>query len=315
MEEVAACDLCGGTAFKPRARFPEYLLFTGDVFTLVTCAGCELSFVNPRPTREAVGRFYGDDYFAHRGDQPTPVAAWQRQLATRSPAELGWLRRFWLRIRQDVAWYGIPRERGDRRILDLGCGSGKLLDIMRGMGWQTYGADVSTSAIERARAKGHQGVIGGAEDRHFAGETFDVVYMWHALEHCHAPAKALANVHDSLRPGGQFMLCVPNFNSAQSKIFGKYWWSSDAPRHLFQFTRKTVRRYLTQAGFKNIVITTRTGPTSWVRAFRHTINGWFGTRLQTDPDWLVDVFTSWVVAGSLVRYYGVGCELRVTCER
>ena len=75
------------------------------------------------------------------------------------------------------------------------------------------------------------------------------------------------------------------------------------------------RRYLTQAGFKNIAITTRTGPTSWVRAFRHTINGWFGTRLQTDPDWLVDVFTSWVVAGSLVRYSGVGCELRVTCER
>jgi len=99
------------------------------------------------------------------------------------------------------------------------------------------------------------------------------------------------------------------------KLFGKYWGSGDAPRHPFQFTRATLRQYLEGAGFKNVQMTTRTGSTSWVRGFRHTLNGWFGQRWQNDPGWLCDVFESAVVAGSLVHYFGVGSELRVTAER
>ncbi len=310
-----ACDLCGATDFTKRAVYPEYLLFTGERFTLVTCRACGLHFVNPRPTRAAIGRYYPADYAAHLDPKPAPVAEWQRQLATEDPSSFGFLRRLWLQLREDVSWYMIPRNRGDRRILDLGAGSAKLLDIMRPLGWDTYAVELSAAAVERACAKGHKAIVGAAEDRYFEQETFDVVYMWHVLEHLHQPSRALRNVHESLRPGGQLIVCVPNFNSAHARVFGKYWWSSDAPRHLFQFTRKTLGEYLSRAGFRNIKMTTRTGATSWVRAFRHTLNGLLRTRWQNDPAWLVGAFESMVVAGSLVRYLGVGSELRVTCER
>ena len=93
------------------------------------------------------------------------------------------------------------------------------------------------------------------------------------------------------------------------------WWSTDAPRHLFQFTRKSIRAYLEQAGFVNVRITTRTGASSWVRGVRHTINGVLGTKLAIDPAWALGLAEVPVVLSSLFGFFGVGSELRVTCEK
>jgi SAM-dependent methyltransferase len=312
LERVERCDLCGDTELRFRASFPEYLLFTGETFTLVSCQGCGLHFINPRPVPEKIGAYYGEAYPAH--ERRAQVSAWQR--AVGGPGERpSWLMRRYLELRQSVAWYRIPPFEGGGRALDIGCGGGALLDVLGGLGWETYGVEPDPKAVERAVERGHQVVCGPAEGEHFPDVEFDLVTMWHVLEHTHSPSTALRRVQRYLRPGGRFHLCVPNYRSFHSALFGKYWWSSDAPRHLYQFERRTLTRYLEQAGFEDIQITTRTGASSWLRGFRHTLNGWFGTRWSRDPAWLLALFEIPVVISSLFRFFGVGSELRVSCRK
>ncbi|HEU5056954.1 MAG TPA: class I SAM-dependent methyltransferase, partial [Kofleriaceae bacterium] len=194
-----------------------------------------------------------------------------------------------------------------------GCGSGKLLDTLRALGWETHGVDPSPAAVARARGHGHAALVRRAEDPLPPG-PFDLVYLWHVLEHTHEPRRVLDNVRAALRPGGRFHLAVPNRRSFHARLFGRCWWSTDAPRHLYQFDRRTLVRYLEEAGFVDIQVTTRTGASSWLRGVRHTINWIFGTRLARDPGWLLNLCEIAVVASSLFRFFGVGSELRVTCR-
>src|SRR5262245_6863418 len=173
-ETVTACDLCGGSAFRPRARYTDYLNFGPETFVLVECAACGLCFLTPRPTRAAIGRYYPDDYEAHGGEAPAPLRAWQARAG--GDAEPGPLARRWLAVAQAIAWYVIPRPRGNRRIVDVGGGSGKLLDAMRQLGWTTFAVEPSQAAAARAREKGHEVVVGSAEEMCFPAGSFDVVY-------------------------------------------------------------------------------------------------------------------------------------------
>jgi SAM-dependent methyltransferase len=312
LETITACDLCGGSDFRPRAVYTDYLNFGPETFSLLRCQRCGLCFISPRPTRAAIARYYPDDYEAHAGEVAAPLRRWQaRAGGEREPRAL---ERRWLALLQDVSWYVIPRPRGQRRILDLGGGSGKLLDAMRQLGWSTFAVEPSAAAAARARGKGHEVVVGPAEEMCYPAGAFDVVYLWHVLEHTHAPSRVLANARSYLAPGGRLHLAVPNFASLQARLFGQYWWSTDAPRHLYQLTAPTLEAYLRRAGFSRIAMTTRTGATSWFRALRHTVNGVLGTRFRRDPAWAVGMCEILVVASSLVRFFGVGSELRVEAE-
>ena len=315
IERVDRCDLCGGRDFEPQRVWRDQLMFGPERWTLVRCRRCTLCFLDPRPTRAVIGAFYPDDYPAHEAP-PKPPAPWQRRVSARDANAPRWWERPYLQIRQDVSWYRFPRWRGDGNVLDIGCGSGgRYLDALRALGWTTHGIEPNPRAVVAARTRGHRVVVGFAEDALFADRSMDVVTIWHVLEHTHSPRAALASAFRMLRPGGELSLCVPNWHSAQARMFGRFWWSCDAPRHLYQFTRSTLRRYLVEAGFRRVRMTTRTGPTSYQRAARHLANAVLGTQWTHDSPRLVNLLEPLCVLGSLVRYVGVGAELRVTAER
>ena len=312
-EAVVSCDLCGATGQRPVAIYHEYLLFTGERFRLVECDGCGLQFLNPRPTASSIQRYYPADYEAHQ-EERRPLRRWQRAVGAAGARPTGALRRLWLHVRQSVHWYLIPSFEHGGRALDVGCGSGKLLDTLRALGLQTHGIDPSAAAVARARRRGHGARVGRAEQA-LPRAAFHLVYLWHVLEHTHAPGRVLANIHAALRPGGRLHLAVPNRRSFHAWLFGRCWWSTDAPRHLYQFDRRTITRYLAEAGFVDIRVTTRTGASSWLRGVRHTVNWVLGTRLGRDPRWLLAICEIPVVLSSLFRFFGLGSELRVTCRR
>ncbi|MBL9013646.1 MAG: class I SAM-dependent methyltransferase [Myxococcales bacterium] len=315
LERLEACDLCGDRSFQPRKEWKDLLLFGPERWRLVECETCRLNFINPRPTRSAIPTFYPDDYPAHVAPATQPKS-WHRVASAKDAPAPGLWNRLRLHFRQDISWYRFPRWHGDGRVLDIGCGSGgRYLDVLKGLGWTTYGVEPSQQAVTHATAKGHHAVVGSAEEQHFDDESMDVVTMWHVLEHTHSPRKALESCFRTLRPGGQLSLCVPNWNSSQAAIFGRYWWSCDAPRHLFQFTKQTLTRYLEDAGFRIRMIRTRTGATSWQRAYRGIANDLLGTRWQKDSKFLITVSDGLVAVLSAVRFFGVGAELRVIAER
>jgi SAM-dependent methyltransferase len=315
IETVTHCDLCGGTNFRERKRWRDYHMFGPDMWTLVECADCSLHFINPRPTREAMGAFYEADYAAHTAPLRLPKK-WHRRVSSRNAAPVRWWERPLLQIRQDVSWYRFPTWTGEGHVLDVGCGSGgRYLDLLKAIGWTTYGVEPSKHAVEAAIAKGHRATVGTAEEQHFPDESMDLVTIWHVLEHTHSPRQALTSIYRSLRPGGQLSLCVPNWGSWQAAAYGRFWWSCDAPRHLHQFSWRTLRRYLEDVGFRIVRKSTRTGSTSWQRAWRHMGNAIFGTRWSHDSTFLMDALEPFVILLSMVRFFGVGGEIRVIAER
>jgi SAM-dependent methyltransferase len=138
------------------------------------------------------------------------------------------------------------------RLLDIGCGSGdKLRYIRRRSGWETYGVDFNTQAVDNARASGAGDVrLTDGERLPFEDDFFDAVYSWHSLEHHYSPSTTMAECSRVLRPGGYGVLAIPSGDSLGLRLLRGYWGPLEAPRHLYHFTKETLTRLIEHVGLK-----------------------------------------------------------------
>jgi SAM-dependent methyltransferase len=135
-------------------------------------------------------------------------------------------------------------------VLDIGCGPGLLLREFRDRGWQVQGTEFSEQSAAHGRdVLGVPVAVGDVRDLRFESASFDVVVMWHVLEHTPEPEQTLAEVGRVLRPGGVFLCAVPNFGSAEARFARDKWFHLDVPRHLSHFTVETLRSLLSVHGF------------------------------------------------------------------
>src|SRR5262249_36333153 len=155
------------------------------------CPDCGLCFTNPRPTPASIGRFYPTAYRPH---------GLPRQQRRRPPprGRPG-------KERQTLPWVG------EGRLLDFGCGGGSYLEGMPRQGWPVTGLDASRRAVQRVRAElGLPALVGSLPHPELAPDSFDVITMWHSLEHVHAPREVLREARRLLAPGGRLLVAVPN---------------------------------------------------------------------------------------------------------
>ncbi|MCC7355251.1 MAG: class I SAM-dependent methyltransferase [Anaerolineae bacterium] len=189
-------------------------------------------------------------------DRESAVRARPPLTPTLSPAERGGTRTAWQAILSLplLPWRGrlemVPRYRPHGRLLDVGCGSGAYLLAMRALGWEVHGVETDTRSVERAREVWALDVRQGPlELAGFDSGMFDVITLWHVLEHLPSPRRALAACHRLLKLGGQLMLEVPNVVGPGARLFRERWFHVDAPRHLYAFSPTTLRRILDETAF------------------------------------------------------------------
>jgi SAM-dependent methyltransferase len=195
---------------------------------VVQCPDCGLCFTNPRPSPASIGQFYPDVYRPHR----TPSLQ----------------RRPWWRGRKERQ--SLPLH-GHGRLLDFGCGGGSYLQRLHAQGWQVTGVDVCLSAVQSiCSSLGLRAVHGTLPHPEFGPASFDVITMWHSLEHVHDPLTVLRESHRVLAPGGRLLVAVPNIDSLPFRWFGPAWYALDLPRHLTHFTPRTLELILRKAGFR-----------------------------------------------------------------
>lgn len=208
-------------------------------FRIARCAECSFVFLGNPP--DDAGLY--DGY--HGGSEPDPSA-----YAGDSP--ISELRELYAINRQRCAW--VNAETSGRTLLDIGCGRGYFVHSALRHGYAGEGIDIAESAVRYAHDRMNIPVTRSTiESVADAGRKFDIVTLWHVLEHFVNPGVALTAVRSLLAPGGQVFLEVPNWNSLKFALSGRRWEGGNHPKyHRSFFTPSTLRRCLTTAGFSAV---------------------------------------------------------------
>jgi SAM-dependent methyltransferase len=227
-----ASSACLHPADRQVTLFSARDYVTGDLFRIQRCHDCGLARTFPRPAVDELSRYYPAGYHGRGGRYPRPL-----QLVL----DLIYARRA-RRLEQICG--GRPG-----RVLDIGCGPGRLLSQLRQRGWQVMGTELSDESARFARETLGLNVLTapGALDALPAG-SFDLIVLWHVLEHVADPGAQIQEVERLLRPGGIALFAVPNLGSLEARWAGPRWFHLDVPRHLNHFDLPVLRRLLEANG-------------------------------------------------------------------
>jgi SAM-dependent methyltransferase len=244
---IRACPVCRSvdTGFYGTGRDRLFGLAPGD-FPLIRCRGCRCIFQEPLPHGSALAGFYPQEYWWDGKAASGGAAARLLRRAEELYRETVVRDHVRFVTRHTRAGNGAPL-----RLLDIGCGSGSFLAMVKRAGFEACGMDISEravrAAIDQYGLDVRQGGIGSAV---WADTRFDVVSMFHVLEHVADPRSALRYASSLLKPAGRLVIQVPNVDSLQARIFRTRWYGLDVPRHLINFSGEGLRLLLRESGLR-----------------------------------------------------------------
>jgi SAM-dependent methyltransferase len=232
---------------------------TARSFWIRRCRDCSIEYLHPQPTAAELATYYPESYWvgpaAGRGVFRRLLEAYRRLVLV---DHVRFVRRI---VRQQRAAGSFDR------LLDVGCGDGSFLDACGVR--PAMGLDWSPTAVQAVSARGFPAVRGTLPRAPFRDGTFSIVTMFHYLEHVAPVRDHLESVRHLLRPGGRLVVQVPNADSWQSRILRSRWAGYDPPRHLINYSTATLRRTLTEHGFRLVRqthLSLRDNPTTLVNS-------------------------------------------------
>src|SRR6266566_1463567 len=208
----------------PVYEMPDRRFFREEFFTVVECNQCGLGFVNPRPAAAEMQKYYPREYY-----QNPATTSHHRYLKRRFTAQAAYLEE-------------LEHGGGRKKLLDVGCANGEFPRFMAARGWDVEGVEVSESS---QRITDFRVYTQEFQNIPMNDPAYDAVTAWAVLEHVHDPMAYFRKASRLLKQGGLFVFLVPNFGSVASR----HLFCEDIPRHLYFFTRETVRQYLQKTGF------------------------------------------------------------------
>ena len=236
---MSACLVCGGARAESLFHLSDRLYRTTDkVFAVVRCGDCGLVRLDPQPPPAELRRYYPDNYWF----APDENAA--SRLEER-------YRRLVLRDHVRFAEHALRSSGARGPLVDVGCGGGLFLAMMRQRGFPVIGLDFSREAAGIAwRRQRVPAVCAVLTEAPFPAGACAAVSMFHVLEHLEDPRAYLEAAGRMLAADGRLIVQVPNAASWQFRLLGRAWNGLDVPRHLFDFRASDLERLLASCGFE-----------------------------------------------------------------
>ncbi len=271
LTELKNCPVCAGTESKKFLTLKDHSI-SGETFQLSQCTSCGFRYTNPVPDETSIGRYYqSENYISHSDTNKGIVNKLYHLVRKRS-----------LKSKLEL----VNRFSGSKgNILDIGCGTGYFLQTCKEDGWKTDGMEPDPHARKLAEQNtGHSlysDLFSVTEE-----QKYDVITLWHVLEHVHKLNESIQHIHKLLKKNGTLIIAVPNCNSYDSSIYKEFWAAYDVPRHLYHFTPPDMENLLIKHSFQKTAILPmmfdsyyvsmlsdqyKFGKTNYLRAF---FNGW-----------------------------------------
>jgi SAM-dependent methyltransferase len=269
-----ACAVCGSREADTVAAGYDYEYATvPDRFEFQKCRSCGHLFLNPRPSAQDLSVIYPPTYYSFSEAQS-------------GSSLIGYFRGLW--EAQKVKSFRALLGPGKKKILDVGCGEGRFLSILKQHGdpaWELMGVDFDAKAVAECRKRGFRAEAQRIEDFK-PEEKFDAIIMFQLIEHVEDPREVVRQVRARLNPGGFFIIETPNPAGRDYHWFKKSYWSHyHIPRHWNIFTPEHLRRLLVGEGFEIVEQKPLLAAASWIISLHNLFLD------KGYPAWLVRFFT------------------------
>lgn len=232
-----ACPACGSSEISKTLSAKDYTV-SSEQFEVWHCATCEIRFTQSIPVEEEVGAYYqSEDYISHSNTSKGLINRLYQTVRN-------------ITLKQKRKWVEKVARAHKGKILDIGCGTGDFLATMKEAGWETLGLEPDEGA--RFQAQNNHGLEIHEQDHLFnlPQSNFDIISMWHVLEHVHRLHPYLDQIHQVLQADGRLIIAVPNYQSKDADIYQEHWAAYDVPRHLYHFSPKGMEMLLASHGFE-----------------------------------------------------------------
>ena len=229
------CPWCGSEKAQINLWLKDEFL-TKEDFHICECLNCGLLYTMPRPDKEKIGAYYKSEaYYSHQENKKGFIPKVYERVKTIN-----------LKHKYRLATSGMQ----SGKLLDIGCGVGDFLHTAEMHGWECIGVEPSedAKAIAQKRMKGK--IITSEELEGFPDGAFDVITMWHVLEHVDDLKWQVAHLQRLVKPSGRVVIAVPNYKSYDGQYYKEHWAAYDVPRHLNHFNRITLSKIFKTSGLE-----------------------------------------------------------------
>ncbi len=232
MEQLTQCPICESSGFSEYLSCIDYTV-SRETFKIVKCSSCSFLFTNPRPMQDEIGKYYqSEDYISHSGTKK------------------GFINSIYHLVRN----YTIKKKfriiekyvSTDVSLLDIGSGTGEFLSYCKNKGWKAVGIEPSETGREAAIKNYNLTIFPEQHLKELQPASFNVITMWHVLEHVHELKNRLKQIKVLLKPDGYAFIAVPNHTSFDAERYNAFWAAYDLPRHLYHFDKESITKLFEQ---------------------------------------------------------------------
>lgn len=225
------CPACGSSNIHFVLKAKDETV-SHEYFEIWQCNDCTLRFTQDVPAEENIGRYYqSSDYISHSNTSKGVVNKLYHTI-----------RSITLQTKRKLVENSSGKKNGN--LLDVGAGTGAFASTMENAGWNVTGLEPDETARANAQKDFNIKLQPTGNLFNLQQNNFDVITLWHVLEHVHRLHEYLDQFYTLLQPGGTLMIAVPNYTSFDAKTYAENWAAYDVPRHLYHFSPRSMQQLL-----------------------------------------------------------------------
>ena len=231
------CPACSSLSLKPVFDTKDYSV-SGKSFSILECTDCSLRFTQDVPDRHAIGQYYkSEDYISHTNTSKGFINRLYQIVRKKT-----------LRQKRKLICKISGRQKGT--LLDIGSGTGAFVSEMKQNGWDVTGLEPDEDARNVAKENLQCELKSIDELFDLSENDFDVITLWHVLEHVHDLQGYLQQFKKLLKQDGKLVIAVPNYTSFDASVYKEFWAAYDVPRHLYHFSPASMKLLIANNGMK-----------------------------------------------------------------